>query len=272
MIGTRSLLLGALAVTVAGLVTAVVFLSRPEIDLAVASMFADGTAGFPLRHHRVPKFFNELINILALIAALGCITGWALAARLRIPIAGLWARQYAFLVASLITGPGLIANALFKENWGRARPRQVIEFGGSAEFSPPLLIADQCSSNCSFVSGDASMGFFFLAMAMLTPPKQRKIAVAATLAFGSFIGFMRIIQGAHFLSDVIFAGVFVSFTIILFYRILLTNWSAPQGSQPAPLSHQLGLVAADKVRRPERRSLLWMIFRARPKDLGVKDE
>lgn len=272
MISPRQLFIGALALVVIGLATAAVFLSRPDIDLAVASMFADGTSGFPLRHHHVPKFFNELINILALITALGCLAGLALTTRLRMSIAGLWARQYAFLVASLIAGPGLIANALFKENWGRARPRQVVEFGGEAAFSPPLLIADQCSSNCSFVSGDASMGFFFLAIAMMTPPKQRKIAIAAALVFGSFIGFMRIIQGAHFLSDVIFAGIFVSLTIIALYRIMLTNWLVPQGSPPAPLSHQLGLVASEKVRRPEGRSLLWMIFRARPKDLGVKDK
>lgn len=272
MIGTRSLLFGALALVVIGLATAVVFLTKPEIDLAVASMFADGTAGFPLRHHPIPKFFNELINIFALITALGCIIGLTLATRLRMAIAGLWARQYAFLLASLITGPGLIANALFKENWGRARPRQVLEFGGEASFSPPLLIADQCSSNCSFVSGDASMGFFFLAIAMVTPARHRKSAIAAALAFGSFIGFMRIIQGAHFLSDVIFAGVFVGLTITLLYRLMLVNWSTPQGSPPAALSHQLGLVAGDKVQRPDGRSLAWMIFRAKPKDLDIKDQ
>lgn len=269
MIGARLLLFGALSLVAIGLATAAVFLTRPDIDLAVASMFADGSSGFPLRHHPVPKFFNALINILALIVALGCIAGLTLAIRLRMAIAGLWARQYAFLLASLIAGPGLIANALFKENWGRARPRQVLEFGGTAEFSPPLLIADQCSSNCSFVSGDASMGFFFLALAMVTPARHRKFAIAAALAFGSFIGFMRIIQGAHFLSDVIFAGVFVSLTIALLYRIMLASWSPPQGSPP--LSHQLGLAAGDKAQRPEGRSLLWMIFRANPKDLDIKD-
>lgn len=272
MISTRTLYLGALLLVSTGFTTAGYFVAWPGIDLSVASFFADGTNGFPLRYHAIPKFFNELINLLALLAALWFIAGWTLAHRMRMAIAGLWARQYAFLLTSLIVGPGLIANALFKENWGRARPRQITEFGGTAEFSPPLVISDQCATNCSFVSGDASMGFFFLAVAMIAPVRHRKASVIAALLFGSFIGFMRIIQGAHFLSDVIFAGVFVGLTIVLLYRLMLRSWTIPDGEAPAPLCHQLGLAGKSKAQRPEGRSRLWIIFRAKPQDLNVKDD
>jgi lipid A 4'-phosphatase len=272
MISNRSLFLGALVFATIGILTAVIFLTQPGFDLDVAALFADGTDGFALRHHAIPKFFNELINLLALLGALGFIAGWTLAHRMRMAIAGLWARQYAFLLTSLIVGPGLVANALFKENWGRARPRQITEFGGTAEFSPPLVMTDQCASNCSFVSGDASMGFFFVAVAMVAPKRYRKASLIAALLFGSFIGFMRIIQGAHFLSDVIFAGVFVGLSIILLYRLMLTPWTPPAGETPAPLSHQLGLGGKNVVQKPEGRSRLWMIFRAKPQDLNVKED
>lgn len=270
MIKGRKLLLAALGFIVTGLVAAAVFLTHPELDLAIAGYFADGTNGFPLRQHLIAKFFNDLINVMALVMALASVIGWSIASRMRMTVAGLWARHYAFLLGALVLGPGLIANGLFKENWGRARPRQVTEFGGTADFSPPLVIADQCSSNCSFVSGDASMGFYFLALALVMPKRTRPLAILAALAFGLFIGFIRVLQGAHFFSDVIFAGVFVGLAILLLYRVMLGTWSPPQGALTPTLSRQLGLTGSTAAKAPEGRSKLWLFFRATPEDLGVE--
>lgn len=270
MIEARKLFLGAFGFTIAGLVAAAVFLTHPELDLAIAGYFADGTNGFPLRQHPLAKFFNDLINVMALVMALACVIGWSIASRMRMKVAGIWARHYAFLLGAIVLGPGLIANGLFKENWGRARPRQVTEFGGAADFSPPLVIADQCSSNCSFVSGDASMGFYFLALALVTPKKYRPFAIMAALTFGLFIGFIRMLQGAHFFSDVVFAGVFVGLAIVFLYRVMLGTWSPPQGAPTPTLSAQLGLTGGTVVKAPEGRSKLWLFFRATPEDLGVE--
>lgn len=270
MIEGRKLLLAALGFTACGLVTAAVFLTHPELDLAIAGYFADGTNGFPLRQHPIAKFFNDMINVMALVMALASVIGWSLASRMRMTVAGLWARHYAFLLGALVLGPGLIANGIFKENWGRARPRQVTEFGGTADFSPPLVIADQCSSNCSFVSGDASMGFYFLALALMTPKRTRPLAILAALAFGLFIGFIRVLQGAHFFSDVIFAGVFVGLAILLLYRVMLGAWSPPQNAATPTLSTRLGLTAGGPVRVPDGKSKAWLFFRATPEDLGVE--
>lgn len=270
MIEGRKLFLGALSFSIVGLVTAAAFLAYPELDLAIAGYFADGTNGFPLRHHPVPKFFNDLINLMALVAALACMVGWAVASRLRMTFAGLWARQYGFLLGALAFGPGLIANGVFKTFWGRARPRQVSEFGGSAEFSPPLLVTDQCSSNCSFVSGDASMGFYFLAIALVAPHRYRRVSIVAALTFGLFIGLIRVLQGAHFFSDVVFAGVFMGLAILLLYRMTLGTWSVPEPAAPG-LAAQLGLTGGSRGSALQSKSKLWLFFRATPKDLGVED-
>lgn len=208
------------------LVSAIVFLTAPQIDLAVEHLFANGQDGFPLKSHPLAKGFNSLINFLAGIIALVSLMGLAVTAYAKRDFLGLWFHHYAFLFLSLLIGPGLIANLLFKENWGRARPRQVLEFGGTQDFSPALLVADQCASNCSFVSGDASMAFALLALAFLAP-SRRKLAVILALAFGLWIGLIRMVQGAHFLSDVIFAGIFVSATILVLKALLLDNWTKP---------------------------------------------
>src|SRR5260221_2767865 len=118
------------------------------------------------------------------------------------------ARGLAFVVLALLLGPGLLANVVLKDNWGRARPSHLVEFGGKSTFSPPLLLSDQCDHNCAFVAGDAAAGFFLLSFALLAR-RRRALAIAGALGVGAALGVVRIIQGGHFLSDVVFAGLFI---------------------------------------------------------------
>jgi lipid A 4'-phosphatase len=112
----------------------------------------------------------------------------------------------------LITGPLVVANIGLKDHWGRARPRDVIEFSGTKAFTPPFPPANQCESNCSFVSGEASSTFIVLfAAAFLFAPYSRRF-VAAGIILGALTGLIRMAQGGHFLSDVIFAGVMMAIT------------------------------------------------------------
>jgi len=66
-----------------------------------------------------------------------------------------------YLLAVLIVGPGLIVNVVFKDHFGRARPAQIVEFGGTKQFTPALVPTDQCHKNCSFSSGHAAAAFIF---------------------------------------------------------------------------------------------------------------
>ena len=60
---------------------------------------------------------------------------------------------------------------MFKENLGkRSRPNDILQFGGK-EILLLGLISDGCNSNCSFVSGDASVGFSLIALYFLTKNK-----------------------------------------------------------------------------------------------------
>ncbi|MBC6417101.1 MAG: phosphatase PAP2 family protein, partial [Rhodospirillales bacterium] len=109
--------------------------------------------------------------------------------------------------------------------FGRARPRELEIFGGSFPFTPFYLVSEACRSNCSFVSGHAGMAFSTFALSFL--PRDRSLRLwlfSASLAFGLLTGWMRVIQGGHFLSDVLFSGLVVYGIAWLIALALLRPW------------------------------------------------
>src|SRR5690606_37476460 len=121
----------------------------------------------------------------------------------------------------------LLVETVLKSHWGRARPNDTVLFGGEAVFTPPLWIAQECAHNCSFVSGHAAIGFWLSAYGFLLPPAWRLRGVAAGLVCGLFVGLVLVVQGAHFLSDVIFAGAFVLMVNALMAHLILRRVERP---------------------------------------------
>ncbi len=209
-----------------GILSAVIFLSAPQLDLLFGELFHKADTGFYLSENSAIIFFYRLVPLLVRLVAIGCILGlvvhalkkWArLALSKKFP----HARIFIFLLLALVLGPGLIVNTVFKDNWGRARPRDVIEFGGEKAFTPPLLMAQNCEKNCSFVSGHASIGFYFAAFALLVKDKRRRvIAYSSAVFFGLLLGVVRAAQGGHFLSDTIFSGIFTLLVVHILYRLM----------------------------------------------------
>ena len=107
-----------------------------------------------------------------------------------------------FLICTLIIS-AITIEIVMKGEFGRARPRDIIEFNGDKQFTRAFEISDQCSKNCSFVSGHAGIGFYFLCIGFLV---RKKWAFLPGLALGLVLSYARITQGGHFLSDVIIAG------------------------------------------------------------------
>jgi lipid A 4'-phosphatase len=125
-----------------------------------------------------------------------------------------------FLALAITAGPGLVVNGIFKELWQRARPYQVTEFGGSQKFTGAAVITDQCDNNCSFVSGHAACGFFLMSMALLKNSRKRTW-LAAGVVCGLLIGFARMADSAHWLSDVLWAGPITMLSSWLVWQSLL---------------------------------------------------
>jgi lipid A 4'-phosphatase len=121
-----------------------------------------------------------------------------------------------YLLLSSILVPGLLVNGL-KTHYGRARPQQIQEFGGSSFFTPALVVSDQCSKNCSFVSGDAAEGFVPLAIALVAR-KRRQTLINIAMFFGVAVAVAKVMQGRHFLSDVVVAS---ALTVGLNYELYI---------------------------------------------------
>lgn len=128
-----------------------------------------------------------------------------------------------FLMITMALGPGLLVNVLLKDHWGRPRPIDVTQFGGDQHFVAWWDPRGDCPGNCAFVSGDVSGAFWTLAPAALAPPQWRALAYGAALALGAGMAAIRMMAGAHFFTDTVFAGIF-TFMIIWIVHGLIYRW------------------------------------------------
>jgi lipid A 4'-phosphatase len=198
----------------------------PQIDLWFSALFYRAGSGFILAgapalrllFRSAPYVTSAVLLFAAAAGARHYLTGRTLI--------GCDARAALYLVLALTLGPGLLVNTILKDHWGRARPSQIVEFGGDKQFTPTLVPARQCERNCSFPSGHAALGFSLVAFAFLIPGRRRRrLAATAAMALGSLYGIGRIAQGGHFLSDVVVSGLLVTATSWFLHRaIMVADW------------------------------------------------
>lgn len=205
---------------IVSIATALLFFFYPQIDLFISKLFYISGPKFYLSKNIVLAFLRHAVEALAgiFIVLWPCLF-IAIFIKKR-PVWGLTRLRVLYLFVALAVGPGLVVNTIFKDMWGRARPSQIVMFGGTKIFTPAFVVSDQCKVNCSFVSGDPSIGFYFFALA-LAIPRRRKLFTITAFSLGTLFGITRIIQGGHFLSDVIFSGIFTFAASYLLYLVLL---------------------------------------------------
>ncbi len=190
-------------------VAAALFTLFPAIDLAVARPFWGGSYDLWPIEAQVPavaavrQAIRYLVWVPVWVVGLGALASLAGA---RLP-AAFSPRAFIFLALTYALGPGLLANTLLKEQWGRARPYEVAAFGGSAPFTPALLPSG--ADGLSFVSGEVAMAAASVALCFLVRGRARAILLVAGCAVTAVIAFIRMAQGGHFLSDVVFAVLLV---------------------------------------------------------------
>lgn len=207
----------------------------PALDLRAAGLFV----GNNKQLDSVSWFWVELIN-LYVPAVFRTAVLVALMAWIYLSVRGLgktWRLPLAFIVLAGALGPGVLVNNGFKDNWQRARPYQVQEFGGTAQFTRAAVMTDQCDNNCSFVSGHVACGFFFASLMLVHRKRQYRWA-ATGLAAGWVIGFARMSDAAHFLSDALWAGPITLLCSWAIWKFLLWAYKAAPATQapasPAP--------------------------------------
>lgn len=226
----------ARALLVATIVAAIVFSVFPGIDLWMSGLFYQPAGGFHLKDSWWAVALYESIPIIAITVGVGSLLLLVHNLVGKRQYGALSNRFLLFVLAALAIGPGLVVNAGFKDNWGRARPRDVTEFAGERNFTPALQPTDQCERNCSFVAGHPSVVFWLAALGFAVAARKRRTGIfIAVAALGLVAGLGRIVQGGHFLSDVIFSGisVFVVVWVLATYVFKLDESAMSQGSDSA---------------------------------------
>src|SRR5262249_10886011 len=189
----------------------------PQLDLAISGLVYH-RGDFLLPRYGLTNLVSWLVSISSWLAVAGATV--LLLATLAVGRPLLWgldAPRLLLVVLTFVVGPGLIVNSLLKQHWGRARPIEIVQFGGDAQFSRAGVPAAECRRNCAFPSGDAAAAFALTSVAVAT---SSTVGVAAALAAGVLVGAVRVLNGAHFARDVVFSALFSLLTIAALERLL----------------------------------------------------
>jgi membrane-associated PAP2 superfamily phosphatase len=223
----------------------------PQLDLAVSALFFDEprkafTAANNLTALQLRHAFTYVIWLVAAPAFIAVVVKLILPRR-RMIIPG---RAVLLLIVTLALAPGLVANVILKDYWGRPRPFEVARFNGPETFVPWWDPRGSCDKNCSFVAGEGAGAFWTLAPAVLAPPAWRPLAYGAALTFGILVSGLRIAFGAHFFSDAFFSGLF-TFLIIWTMHGAIYRWRATRTTDEA-VEHAIERVALPGYEAIER--------------------
>jgi len=201
-----------------------VFTLWPTIDLRVSQAFFDVTsATFPANKlpwvHVVYVATPWLSRALFVLCCLGFLY---LSIGSQAQRVGLQRRLLAWMLMAIL-GLGVVVDWGLKDNVGRPRPEQLQVFGADKPFVPAFQWSTHCDVNCSFVSGHAASGFSLMAWGMWAGWQRRQKFLLVGMAAGAAIGAVRVAQGGHFFSDVVFSGwaVWLSYLLIRYIWLLL---------------------------------------------------
>lgn len=189
-----------------------------NLDILIQSRYYNPVSGWAFAESTLPQLIYHYGNLPALLLCLSSIVVFALgfSKRKYLP----YRKLSGYLVLALLIGPGLVVNSILKDNWGRPRPREIVQFGGNYSYEAPLTY-DSSSPGKSFPCGHATMGFYFFALGFILRKKFPRLALLITILaafWGGIIGWVRVGQGGHFSSDVLWAGVIVYLSSFLLYR------------------------------------------------------
>jgi lipid A 4'-phosphatase len=222
------------------------------IDDAVAGFFFRTVDGdhWPLVRHWPWSWLYRLAPVVT-ISLLGA--GLFALLQGRVKRDEFWRISGTFLVLSVLLGPGLIINPLFKDHWDRPRPRDVVEFGGALQYTPAPLLGD---GGDSFPCDQCSAGFLYAGGWWLwrrRRPARARLFLALGLAIGLALGLGRMAAGEHFLSDVLWSALLaLGLEHVLYYYILRIpqQSTSPGASLPGKGTMVLLLILAVIARFP----------------------
>ena len=191
-----------------------------NLDQNWQSKFYSPETGWILAEQGIVEFLYEYGTWPTLFVGIGAGLFWILARLLK-----RWEHQRRlglFLGLLLLIGPGVVVNGIFKDHFGRSRPRQTMEFGGNQPYRA-LGQPGPEDGGKSFPSGHAATGFFWLGLYIYFWGRNRLLVWGfglLALIHGLAMGFGRMVQGGHWPSDILWSAGFIYLTAWTLYCIL----------------------------------------------------
>jgi len=218
------------------------FALLPGVDMAVSALFYSPTAGFALADNPVLKGLRRSSTWVLGLMLLGLAGEIVLALRRNPRRLEGWGRRATVLLVGLVIASGFLVNGVLKSMWGRARPIQIEAFGGDTDFTRAWQVSDNCLSNCSFVSGEASSAAWMVAVVVLmVPAPWRRWALPAVMAYAAALSLNRIAFGGHFLSDILLSWALTGLVVAALHRLAL---ACPRAARQMRRARRRSSVAA----------------------------
>lgn len=203
----------------AGIICTILFIF-PGLDIQISEVFYNGQSAFTYGQNKFLLSVFHFVPLLTYTAAIIYITVLLCQFFFRRKVS----KIILYLILTMVIGPGLIVNSLLKENFGRARPRDIIEFGGNLSFEKALIISNQCQTNCSFTSGHAAAAYYFTNLSFIVPRRRFARYFLPAMLYGTLVGIMRIAQGGHFASDIAFSCLIILLVNLLVKKLLFHSY------------------------------------------------
>lgn len=199
-------------------------LEATDIDRTVTNWFFDPAAGgFPLRNsffldvilHHWPKY---VVVLIALLTLAGFVLSY------RIPALQPERRVLLFLFLALALAPASVS--ALKSVSGKYCPWDLEQYGGFAPYSrlvepaPPSFRPGRCFPAGYASTGFALMAFYFVGRAR-KQPRLAWAGLATGLITGLVLGLGRMLQGAHFLSHVLWSALVCWIVITMLYALII---------------------------------------------------
>jgi membrane-associated PAP2 superfamily phosphatase len=191
-----------------------------DIDRRVAARFFNAEQGWFLKTAQPWWLLYKIGTLPGLLLTLAALLGFYLSlvkANFR-P----YRRQTLVVFLTTVIAGGILVNAILKPYWGRPRPRQTVEFGGERNYLHPYQRGIPGQGE-SFPCGHCTMGFIFVSLIVFYR-HSKGLAVAGTvfgLGYGGLVGMARVVQGAHFVTDVVWSLGVIGMTAVMLNNLVL---------------------------------------------------
>src|SRR5215218_7082625 len=116
----------------------------PTVDIHISRIFFQGT--FPDRWWQ--KLLHEYVGLFLTLSLLAILALYACNRLSKRNVCCVDGRKVVYLFLVVILGAGLIVNVGLKDHFGRARPRDIEEFGGAKQFTAAFVVSHECARNC----------------------------------------------------------------------------------------------------------------------------